>query len=90
MNDLSPELQAVVDRTQAALPSQETDEFTRLRETLLGVQACTSLSDEEATERVNRLPSGTMNGWQLTTDPDLAPVPCQDRPETHRHLIFEC
>ncbi|KAB1119074.1 hypothetical protein [Micromonospora aurantiaca (nom. illeg.)] len=44
-----------------------------------GSQACTSLSDEDATARMNLLPPGTSGGWQLTTDP-----------ANHRHLIFGC
>jgi hypothetical protein len=88
--DLSPETRALIERTEAAMPSQRTDEFTRIRETVFNVQACTSLSDEEATERVNLMPSGTTYGWQLSTEPDHAPVPCNDKPDTHRHLVFEC
>ena len=88
--DLSPAVRALVEQVNANMPSQQTPEFTRLSERLLGIQACTSLSDEEATERVNRAPSGTTNGWQLSTDPELAPVPCADNPSTHRHVIFEC
>lgn len=89
-DDLRPETLALIERLEAAMPSQKTPEFTRLRESVFNVQACTSLSDEEATERVNRLAAGTINGWHLTTEPHLAPVPCEDQPDTHRHVVFEC
>lgn len=88
--DLSPETRDLVRKVETAMPSQSTDEFTRIRETLLNVQVCTSLTDEEASERANLMPSGTRFGWTLSENPDLAPVPCMERPETHRHLIFEC
>lgn len=57
---------------------------------LLFTRACTSLSDDEATARVNLVPSGTSAGWVLCTEEGMAPVPCQDKPETHRHLMWEC
>lgn len=89
-DDLRPETRALVEQVNANMPSQQTPEFTRLSERLLSIQACTSLSDKEATERVNRVPCGSTNGWQLSTDPKLAPVACADNPSTHRHVIFEC
>lgn len=89
LNDLSPATRALVEQVEGAMPSQSTDEFTRLREGLFNVQVCTSLTDEEATARVNLVPSGTAYGWQLTTDPDAQPVACADQPATHRHLLFE-
>mgnify|MGYP001301199921 CR=1 FL=1 len=87
--ELSPKTRALIAQVEAAAPGQQTPEFTRLREGLFDAQVCTSLSDEEATARMNEVPSGTSGGWQLTTDPDLAPVACADNPSTHRHLIFE-
>ena len=89
LDNLAPSTRRLVETVEAAAPSQQTPEFTRLREGLFDAQVCTSLSDEEATERMNRVPSGTSNGWQLTTDPYLAPVACLDNPDTHRHLTFE-
>lgn len=90
MTELSPQTQALVAQVEAAIPSQHTPEFERLDERPLSVQVCTSLTDADATERVNRIPAGTSHGWQLSTEPGLAPVPCADKPDTHRHLIFEC
>lgn len=89
LGDLTPQTRALIEQAETAMPSQDTDEFTRMRESLFGLQVCTSLSDEEATARVNLVPSGTHHGWQLTTDADAQPVACEDRPATHRHLLFE-
>ena len=86
---LPEHLQKLVDQTEAALPRQKSPEFTRIREGLFDAQVCTSLSDEDATARMNEMPSGTSYGWQLSTEPTCAPVPCADNPDTHRHLIFE-
>ena len=80
---------ALVQQIDSAMPGQKTPEFERLKEGLFDAQVCTSLSDEEATARMNEVPSGTSNGWTLTTDADRAPVACAENPETHRHLIFE-
>lgn len=89
MNDISPATQQLITTMTAAAPGQHSPEFTRLREGLFDAQVCTSMNDEDATARMNEAPSGTSNGWTLTTDPDLAPVACADQPATHRHLIFE-
>ena len=88
--DLSPETRALIDRIEAASPGQKTPEFTRLSEHVFNIRVCTSLSDEDATVRANEMPPGTTYGWQLSTVPECAPVPCADNPSTHRHLIFEC
>ena len=57
---------------------------------LLFTRACTSLSDEEATARINSVPSGTRNGWTLCAGEGRAPVACEDKPTTHRHLMWGC
>ena len=89
---LEPRLVALVDQTQAALTEQQGDDFKRLQENLASVLACTSLSDEDATARMTLTPpssSGWLR-WQLDTDPANAPVPCAEKPTTHRHLVFVC
>jgi len=88
-HNVSPATQQLVEAVTAAMPRQTSPEFTRLSEGLFDAQVCTSLSDEDATARMNEVPSGTSYGWQLTTDADRAPVACADQPATHRHLIFE-
>lgn len=56
---------------------------------------CTTLPDEEATEQLNRVyPTGIRSRWEVSDD-DFAdgstnPCPCDDHPETHRHILFNC
>lgn len=88
-DNLRPSTRKLIAQVEAAAPRQKTPEFTRLMEGLFNVQVCTSLDDAEATARMNEVPSGTSNGWKLTTEARLAPVACADKPDTHRHLIFD-
>jgi hypothetical protein len=90
MAELSPETRALVEQMEAGAKAQADDDFVRLLESFLAVQVCTSLSDEDATARMNLTPSGSSHGWQLTEEPGALPVPCADKPDTHRHLVFEC
>lgn len=90
MAALEPRLQAFVDQMEAGLAAQKDDDFERIGEGLCWARACTSLSDADATARMNLTPSGTSHGWQLTDEPNAQPVPCADKPQTHRHLVFEC
>ena len=90
LDNLSPATRQLVETMEAAAPRQNTPEFVRLGEGLCYARACTSLPDAEATARMNEVPSGTSHGWQLCTEPQAAPVPCEDNPSTHRHLVFEC
>lgn len=92
--ELSPETRALIAQVEANAPSLTTDEFTRYAEGLFYAAACTSLTDEEATARMNAVPSGTSGGWTLSADAKFAdgtphPAPCPDKPATHRHLLFE-
>ena len=86
---LMPETLALVRQVEANMPRQESDEFTRISEGLFDLRVCTSLTDEDATARVNEVPSGTRHGWVLNLAEGFAPVPCDDRPDTHRYLMFE-
>lgn len=88
--DLSPQTRALVEQIDAAQPLMKSDEFEVISEDLFYRRACTTMSDEDATTRVNLWPSGTSNGWTLCTAEGQAPVPCNDKPETHRHLMWEC
>jgi hypothetical protein len=89
-DNLSPATRQLIEQVEAALPSQQTPEFTRLREGIFELQVCTSLPDAEAVARVNEMPVGTTHGWQLGDRESQAPVACSMYPDTHRHLIFEC
>jgi len=72
--------------------TMSSDEFAILRWSLLYAQVCTSLSDDEATARLNtELPTGLDScPWSLIVDLDVAPVQCGDNLRTHRHLFFGC
>lgn len=66
-------------------------DFEIIFESVLSMQACTTLTDEELADY--RLPSGTSNGWTRWTE-NLpfgveAAVPCADH-EGRRHVLFEC
>lgn len=56
---------------------------------------CTSLSDEQATVRLNQEhPTGLASGWAVSTDEKFAggqpnPCPCPDV-AGHRHVLFNC
>lgn len=91
---LPESIQNLVDAAEAALPGQKTPEFTRYAEGLFYASACTSLSDEEATVRMNEMPTGTRGGWAISADKTFTdgsphPNPCDDNPGTHRHILFE-
>lgn len=67
-------------------PGHRTDEFVMREISMFWAQACTTLSDEEALARARTVPSGSSGGWIRSQHPA---VPCSDRPDTHRHLMFE-
>lgn len=67
-------------------------DLTVYSEGLFFASVCTSLTDDEATERM--WPSGTRLGWGIAEEDfaDGTPngSPCPDNPDTHRHLLFTC
>lgn len=66
------------------------DDFVIIDWTVFYARICTSLSDEAAAARLNsELPTG-VGPWTLITDLDVAPVQCQDSPQTHRHMFYGC
>lgn len=98
-SDLAPETRAILARSEEVAPLMKTPEFEHLGPpkggalaTLLFTRACTSLSNEDATARINLMPPmGDHGEWVLLTEEgDGGPVACQDKPETHRHLMWEC
>ena len=92
MTDLTPLTPAAIAQIEAA--AKPTPEFTIYLEGLCYSSVCTSLSDEDATARRNLAPSGTAIGWRIADEPfrDGTPngSPCEQRPDTHRHLLYEC
>ena len=63
---------------------------------IVHASVCTSLSDEEATKRINaEHPTGTSSMWAVSKsatfrDGNPNPCPCERNPKTHRHILFEC
>lgn len=56
---------------------------------------CTSLTDEQATNRLNEShPTGLDHGWSIADEAfqtgESNPCPCNDAPDTHRHILFVC
>lgn len=62
---------------------------------LVYASVCTSLTDDEATTRLNfERPTGVDSPWRISDDPTFAdgtphPAPCPSSPE-HRHVLFTC
>lgn len=57
--------------------------------------ACTSLDDATATTRMNAaVATGTDTPWRIADEPfrtgEPNPCPCNDKPATHRHILFVC
>lgn len=62
---------------------------------LVHASACTSLSDEEATIKMNQAyPTGLEQGWKIHDGPfatgEANGVACSTTPDTHRHILFSC
>lgn len=72
-----------------------TGDFTAYAVGLCYASACTSLSDQEAAERMNvEHPTGISSRWSVADEAFRTGEPngvaCHDRPNTHRHLLFAC
>lgn len=69
-------------------------EFDAFAMGLCYVSVCTTLTDVEATARLNdEYPMESP--WRLSPDPTFKaggrnPGPCDESPASHRHLLFEC
>ena len=61
---------------------------------LCAAVVCTSLTDEQATERLNaEHPTGISSRWSLAdhfAEGEPNGKPCDELPGTHRHLRFAC
>lgn len=85
--------EATIDEIVAAL--ERGDEFVAYAVGLLCMSVCTSLTPEEATQRLNmEHPTGITSRWAVA-DEEFAggesnPCPCPDHPETHKHYLFNC
>jgi hypothetical protein len=70
-----------------------TDTFTAYAVGMFYASACTSLDDTEATDRINREhPAEAGTPWRISAEPfrtgEPNGRPCDQRPTTHRHLLF--
>lgn len=76
----------------------EKTEFSDFTVYVLGLctaSACTSLTDEEASARINlEHPTGIDSSWEVSKEAfstgEANGMTCRDNPATHRHLLFEC
>lgn len=63
---------------------------------LIYASVCTSLAEQETTERLNVAhPTGLSWGWQPATDERFAtgqsnPCECELSPKTHHHVLYTC
>lgn len=63
---------------------------------LCSASVCTSLPDDQATDRLNaEHPTGIDSRWSIADGPTFAngqpnPRPCDSWPDTHRHILFHC
>ncbi len=81
-----------------AIREIEKTEFSDFSVYVLGLctaSACTSLTDEEASARINlEHPTGIDSSWEVSKEAfktgEQNGTTCLDRPMTHRHLLFEC
>ena len=69
--------------------SGKNGEFTAYAVGAVYASVCTSLNNAESTDRLN---AEHPAGWQIATEPfasgDPNGRPCNERPSTHRHLLF--
>jgi hypothetical protein len=77
-----------------AKDNKKADEFVIYNSGLCFCSVCTSLSPEEAEDRVNSEILSVPTRWTLHDgtfkNGEANPCPCDDKPETHKHMLFSC
>jgi hypothetical protein len=77
-----------------AAETKKVGEFTIYSEGFCFCSVCTSLTLEEAEERVNAQLLSVPTRWTLHDGPfkggESNPCPCNKKPETHKHMLFSC
>jgi len=80
---------------EAAIKEPQGEDFVMYAQGLFMASVCSSLNKEETINRMASIPSGTTAGWIFcdnetfrTDEPN--PCPCNDKPDTHKHYLFEC
>ena len=74
---------------------EQGEEFVVYAEGLLYASVCSSLPQEEVIQRMGHVTSGTQAGWVFSDHSAFAsgqpnPCPCDKKPETHKHYLFNC
>lgn len=82
-------------RAKRAVLTEGSGDFAVYASGICQASVCTSLSIDEATERLNcELPTGISSQWRVSDesfhDGGANPRPCDGEPTTHVHLLFEC
>lgn len=90
-----------ISRTVAALVTAVEDWNTRYSDTVTVIgeglcyaTVCTTLDDEAVDAAMAARPATVNRGWARSTDATFAtgqpnPCPCEQRPDTNRHVLYE-
>lgn len=79
-----------------AKKEQKVGEFEIYRQGLTYMSVCTDMEPAEAEAYAEAVsPAGTKMGWKISKDKTFAtgepnPCPCDQKPKTHVHILFEC
>jgi hypothetical protein len=66
------------------------EDVVKIAETILCMQACSRLSQEETAAWAHRELCGTSAGWMLSERPEIKQgVQCSEFPD-RKHYIFDC
>ena len=83
------------ERIGQAYKDAQGPDFQVYSEGLFVTSVCSSLDQEATVARMATIPSGIRAGWVLSEDETFRtgepnPCPCEDKPETHMHYLFNC
>jgi hypothetical protein len=83
------------ERIEKAYKDAEGPDFQMYTMGLLFLSVCSSLGKEATVARMASIPSGTRAGWVFSDDETFAtgesnPCPCEQKPDTHMHYLFNC
>jgi hypothetical protein len=92
--ELSESTKQIIKAHEDWQAANHASELVIYAEGLCYASVCTSLDDEELDRRMAARPATATRGWVRSTDSHFAggqtnPCPCDQRPETHRHVLFE-
>lgn len=93
MSDLGKFVNDLVSAHEAWNPRYR-DTVTVYSQGLLYASVCTSLDDKGVDEAMGALPATVTRGWTRSADATFDggqpnPCPCEQRPDTHRHVLYE-